>query len=121
MLYIFLDESGDLGFNMTKSRTSKFFIVTMVCTDQKRIADRIISRTFKSLPLSVRKSHSGVMHCIKEKDKTRELLFSLFAQTNGQIYSIILDKRNIYAKLKDEKHILYNLICNVLLNKIINN
>jgi len=27
--YIFLDESGDLGFDFTKKRTSKFFVVTM--------------------------------------------------------------------------------------------
>ena len=32
MTYIFLDESGDLGFNFRKKKTSKYFIVTFLFT-----------------------------------------------------------------------------------------
>lgn len=30
MAYIFLDESGDLGFNFNKKGTSKFFLITFL-------------------------------------------------------------------------------------------
>ncbi|MCH9022682.1 MAG: DUF3800 domain-containing protein [Planctomycetes bacterium] len=34
-MYIYLDESGDLGFDFTKDKTSKVFVVTMlVCRTQ---------------------------------------------------------------------------------------
>ncbi len=119
MVYIFLDESGDLGFDFSKAKTSRYFLVTMLSTQHKRSIENIIKKIFKSLPEKVRKSHSGVFHCVKEKDETRKKLFELFAATPDKVYSIIVDKRKIHAKLKDEKHILYNLITNVLLDRIL--
>lgn len=35
MAYIFLDESGDLGFDFRKKKTSKVFIVTCLFTESK--------------------------------------------------------------------------------------
>jgi hypothetical protein len=36
MAYIFLDESGDLGFNFKKKKTSKIFVVTCLFTENKK-------------------------------------------------------------------------------------
>jgi hypothetical protein len=32
-MYIFLDESGDLGFDFTKRKTSKFFVMTLLVSE----------------------------------------------------------------------------------------
>ncbi|MCK4635926.1 MAG: DUF3800 domain-containing protein [Candidatus Moranbacteria bacterium] len=44
MAYIFLDESGDLGFDFSKQKTSKFFIVTCIFTNNKRPIEKIIKK-----------------------------------------------------------------------------
>ena len=35
MAYIFMDESGDLGFNFKKAKTSKNFIITFLFVAEK--------------------------------------------------------------------------------------
>lgn len=42
MAYIFLDESGDLGFDFIKKKTSKFFIVTCLFTESKTPIEKIV-------------------------------------------------------------------------------
>ncbi len=46
--YIFIDESGDLGFNFKKNKTSKYFIVTFILSKDKGVLDKIIKKVFKS-------------------------------------------------------------------------
>jgi hypothetical protein len=40
-MYIFLDESGDLGFN---PRSSKWFLFTLVVVDDQRKLERVIKK-----------------------------------------------------------------------------
>jgi len=47
MAYIFLDESGDLGFK--KSNSSNYFIVTFLFVESKRAIEKVVSLTHKSL------------------------------------------------------------------------
>ncbi|MBI5221243.1 MAG: DUF3800 domain-containing protein, partial [Candidatus Magasanikbacteria bacterium] len=35
MSFIFLDESGDLGFDFTKNKTSKFFVISFLFVKNK--------------------------------------------------------------------------------------
>jgi len=49
MSYIFLDESGDLGFNFQKKKTSKFFIVTCLFTENKRPIEKVVRKTHLEL------------------------------------------------------------------------
>jgi len=44
MPYIFLDESGDLGFDFSKKRTSKYFIITCLFATNKRPIEKIVSK-----------------------------------------------------------------------------
>jgi hypothetical protein len=46
MAYIFLDESGDLGFRPT---SSKWFLFTIVLTDDHKKIERVIKNIRKGL------------------------------------------------------------------------
>ncbi len=41
MAYVFLDESGDLGFNFKKKKTSKIFVVTCLFAENKKLIEKI--------------------------------------------------------------------------------
>lgn len=118
MAYIFLDESGDLGFNFSKKRTSNYFVVTFLFTQNKRPIEKVVKKVFKSLPDKVRKKHSGCLHAVKEKPHTRLKLLNLLTQEDIAIFSIYLNKRKVYTKLQDEKHVLYNYVTNILLDRL---
>jgi len=49
MSFVFLDESGDLGFDFTKKKTSKFFVVTCLVVENKRPIEKIVSKTHSEL------------------------------------------------------------------------
>jgi hypothetical protein len=118
MAYIFLDESGDLGFAFKKKGTSSYFVVTLLFAVQRRPIEKIVKKTFLSLPKKVQKKHTGCLHAVKERPKTRLKLLSLLNQKDISIVAIFLNKKKVYTRLHDEKHVLYNYVTNILLDRI---
>lgn len=115
-----MDESGDLGFNFKKSKTSRFFIVTFVFVKEKNNINNIVKKIFKDFTKTEVKNHTGTLHAYKENPKTRKKLLNLFHQKKiGDIVVIYLDKNKLYTRLQDQKHILYNYITNILLGRVL--
>lgn len=118
MGYIFMDESGDLGFDFTKKKTTKFFIITFLFVDNKRPIEKIVRKTHSELRKKYKKK-TGVLHATKEKPLTRQrLLKNLAEREDYYIMTIYLNKKKVYTKLQDEKNVLYNYVTNILLDRI---
>ncbi len=49
MAYIFMDESGCLGFDFTKPKTSKHFIASFLLSSDKKSLDRVVKKTFRAI------------------------------------------------------------------------
>lgn len=45
MPYIFMDESGDLGFDFGKSGTTKCFVITLVFAKNKRPIEKCVKKS----------------------------------------------------------------------------
>jgi len=117
MSYIFLDESGDLGFDFSKKRTSKYFLITCLFAPKKRPIEKIVSKTFSEIQKKYKK-RGGILHAHFEKDITRKRLLLRLAKKDCHIMTIFLDKKRVYTKIKNERIILYNFIANILLDRI---
>ncbi len=120
MQYIFLDESGDLGFN-PKKKNSKFFVITILFTQNKKPSEKIVKKIHKTLRKRVKKLSGGILHSYKEKPITRKRLLKSIVETECSIMTIFLNKSKVYTYLKDEKHVLYNYVVNILLDRIMTN
>lgn len=118
MAYIFLDESGDLGFNFSKSKTSKYFIITLLFLSRKDGIEKIVKKIFKSFTPKERKYHGGTLHAFREKHKTRTKLLTMLCEKDVSIVSLYLNKNKVYAKLRESKHELYNYVTNIVLDRI---
>ena len=119
MAYIFMDESGDLGFNEQKEKTSKNFIIAFLFSQNKNILDKIVKKVFNALPQNIKKKHSGTFHCYKEQPKVRLKLLSLLKDKKDiSIMIIRLNKGNVWTDLRQENSILYNYVVNILLNRV---
>ncbi|GAB6271000.1 MAG TPA: hypothetical protein DHO02_04665 [Syntrophaceae bacterium] len=116
-MYLFMDESGCLGFEFHKKKTSKYFVVTCLFAPSKRPLEKIVKKVHGGLRQQLHK-HSGVLHCNKEKPATRQRLLKLLSEKDCAIMAIYLNKRKVYTRLQDEKHVLYNYVTNILLDRI---
>jgi hypothetical protein len=119
MAYIFLDESGDLGFNFKKKGTSSVFVVTFLFIDgPKKPIEKIVSKTHAELSKKIR-GQIGVLHATNERPITRQrLLKRLMEKDDCSIMTIYLNKKKVFTKLHDEKQVLYNYVTNILLDRI---
>jgi hypothetical protein len=118
MSYIYLDESGDLGFNFDKKKTSKYFVIACLFVKEKRPIEKIIKKIFSNFSKKEVKIHGGVIHAYKEKSSTKTKILTLLSRKDISIISIYLNKSKVYTKLQDEKHVLYNYVANILLDRI---
>lgn len=119
MGYIFLDESGDLGFDFEKKKTSKYFIITFLFSKNKKILESIVKKIFKGFTKTELRSHAGILHAFKEQPKTRQKLLRMFSEKMaGDVIVITLNKKKVYTNLRDEKQILYNYVANILLDRV---
>ncbi|MFA6022735.1 MAG: DUF3800 domain-containing protein [Candidatus Pacearchaeota archaeon] len=116
MKYIFLDESGELGFK--SSYSSKYFIITLLSCDEgeiyslrriiKKVRQKIIKKKIKKYP-EIKGNNSS--------DKIRKEVLERFVKTNSEVFAIILDKSKVYEYLKGKKDKLYNYISNLILTE----
>ncbi|MCR4324621.1 MAG: DUF3800 domain-containing protein [Candidatus Curtissbacteria bacterium] len=117
MAYIFLDESGDLGFN-SKKKNSKFFVITAVSIEDKKPLEKVVKKVHSQLRKKVKKLSGGVLHSYKEKPRTRLSLLKLLNKKEITIMTIYLNKEKVYTRLRQQKHVLYNYVTNILLDRI---
>lgn len=115
MTFVFLDESGDLGFDFSKKRTSKLFVITLLFSTEKKHLEKCVKKTFRA----IRKKHhkTGILHAFKETPATRRRLLGCLCQKDCAIFTIYLNKKKVYSKLQDEKSVLYNYVTNILLDR----
>lgn len=114
-----MDESGDLGFNFKKRKTSQYFIIAFIFVSNKSPLEKIIKRIFKGFTEKELRNHGGVLHAYKESKKTIQKVLKIFHEKKaGNIITIYVNKKKVYTKLHDEKHILYNYVTNILLDRV---
>jgi hypothetical protein len=118
MAFIFLDESGDLGFNFSKKGTSKFFVVTFLFAPDGRSAiEKVVKKTHSELKKKIKRKMS-VLHAVNEKPITRQRLLKRISEKDCTIMAIYLNKSKVFTKLQDEKQVLYNYVTNILLDRV---
>lgn len=114
MVYVYLDESGDLGFG--KEGSSDFFVITLLLIEDptplkrlvKKIRQRKLKRNLKELP-EIKANNSD--------ETVRKRFLRDLAKEEIEIHCIILDKNKVYDYLKKEKEKLYNYVSGIILTE----
>jgi len=124
MAIIYFDESGDLGFDKHKSKSSKYFVITCLITSDGGITNKIIKKAFRKIKGNKRKSISNKgqsLHANKESAKIRLFVLDLISKEKDSftIATLVLNKKDVYNKLHNKKHELYNYISNIILDRIL--
>jgi Protein of unknown function (DUF3800) len=123
MWYLYLDESGDLGFDFVNKKPSKFFTVAILAIhgigNNRKIskAVKIVLRR-KLNPESKRKR---IVEELKGEATTLEIKKYFYKQVEDiefNIYSMTLNKLRVYEKLAHDKSRVYNFIARQVFDHI---
>lgn len=117
MLYLYLDESGDLGFDFFAKKPSRHFTVCVLkfqgTDDRKKIA-KAVKRT-----LQKKTAHSvHELKGAKTSIEVKKFFYQRAAGVSFEIYALTLNKRRVYEHLTREKDRLYNYVARLVLDQI---
>jgi hypothetical protein len=119
---IFLDESGDLGFD--KAGSSSYFVVTLlVCHSQEAAVHirKAVDRTLKNkLRRGNPKSHPSELKGSKTEDEILSYFFRQLPADGFHLYAVILNKERVYGHLrtKQGRKKLYNFMAKFVIQKV---
>ena len=124
-MFIYLDESGDLGFNFEKRKTTKKFVITLlVCNSDvaRKELDKAVRRTLKN-KLNRKKKNSRFITELKGTATTVEVkkyFFRNIKTNRWAIYSLILNKIRVEKQLQTKigKKKMYNFLARFLIEKL---
>jgi hypothetical protein len=120
-MHIFIDESGDLGFDFSKPGTSKkFTIALLVCENEKtrKIIEKAIKQTIRRKIFSSTKAKNfHELKASKTSLKVKKYFLSLMPDSGWHLYAITINKLNVkdHLKTKTGKNKLYNYLTKELL------
>lgn len=121
---IFLDESGDLGFDFQCKRPSDFFTITLLVCEDRRALDAFRTAVRRTLKNKVnRKRKKRPIQELHGSDTSLPVK-SYFARhmpaAGWRIYSVTLNKRRVQSHLttRQGKKKLYNFLARFLLQKL---
>jgi len=115
MAYIFLDESGDLGFG---ARSSKWFLFTILLVNNHRRIEKVVKKIKRGLS---KKYKIKELHAYHSNAITKNRMLKKLAEIDDlKIMTIILNKSKVHINLRNQKNYLYNYTANILLDRLYN-
>ena len=119
MAYIYMDESGDLTFNW-KVWTSKFFNITFLYVQNKRVADSVIKKLHQWKLWRWEKITDNFFHSCHERKETVLKWLQIISKKDLYIMNLSINKNKFQINSDIDKHDLYNKAVDELINFVIN-
>jgi hypothetical protein len=121
--FLYLDESGDLGFDFVNKKPSRFFVITILAVEGQDANRQLIKAVKKTIrrKLNPRGKRSRIAEELKGTGTTLEVKRYFYEQVQDidfKLYTIILNKRRVFENLADHKARVYNYVSRILLEKI---
>lgn len=113
-MFIYLDESGDLGFG---PKASKYFVIAAILTENPLPAQKCITKIRKERLKTKYKEISELKYHNSDNIIRRRIL-QCITKTDVNIAYAILRKRQVNENLRSKKNILYNFLCGSLIGKM---
>ena len=119
MLYLYLDESGDLGFDFVNKKPTDFFAVSILAIDEQN-ANRQLSNAVKMV-LRRKSTKTNKLRELKGSltpFNIKTYLYKKIKDMDFALYTVILDKKKSYKSLWNDKERIYSHIAYLVLEKI---
>ena len=120
MLYLYLDESGDLGFDFVNKKPSKFFTITILVISGSDQNKKLLNAVDKTLKRKLNSKNREYFE-LKGATTTFEIKKYFYAQVKDikfDLYSVTIDKKRSLWKLVENKARIYNFIARTVIDQI---
>lgn len=123
MWYLYLDESGDLGFDFVNKKPSRFFTVAVLAVqgvEENRKLSKAIRVTLrrKLNPPGHRQRMVAELKGTGTSFEVKRYFYKQAREVSFGVYSITLNKRKVYERLTNDKARIYNFVTRQVLDKI---
>jgi len=108
--FIYLDESGDLGF---KKGSSKYFVISFIAMDTK--TNLLLKRRIREIKQKYKINKNVEIKGNNSNHHFRIDILNEICSLPIEIYSITVNKQGIYNSLREDTNILYNYMTNLIL------
>jgi hypothetical protein len=117
-VFIYLDETGDLGFDFTKPKTTRFFVVTLLLVrhqEANTTVRKAIERTLKRKLPKTKKGRPSELKGSKTSLAVKRYFYRQLQEVDFQLYT--LDKQRLPEHLREAPDRLYNYMARFLLER----
>lgn len=122
MLYLFLDESGDLGFDFVQKKPSEHFVVTILAIkgdDNRKKLAKAVSRTLrKKLNPKNKAKAPQELKGMGTSLAVKRYFMKQAESIDFKLYAVIIPKKKLFFKLAEDKTKIYDLITHKLLEHV---
>lgn len=118
MLFLYLDESGDLGFDFFTKKPSKYITVAVMVVrghENRRKMAKAVKRTLQN---KFSKHKSPELKGSKTSIEIKKYFYRYVESVSFEIYALTLNKRRVYDHLSQDKDRVYNFIARKVLDVI---
>ena len=106
IMYVFVDESGDLGFS---GRASRFFVVAYVFLDEPWVVRKFVRRILKRLHRG-RKYTGSELKFSNSSHEVRQIVLRKLRKVDWETGLIVLEKVKVKEELRRDLNRLYNYV-----------
>jgi hypothetical protein len=122
MLYLYLDESGDTGFDFINKKPSKFFTITILAISDTKQNRKLIKAVKKTIGIKLNRKNRSYSEL---KGATtvlavKKYFFNQVKDIPFNLYALTIDKKN-FINFEADKHRLYNFITRTVIDQVITN
>lgn len=112
-MYLYLDESGDLGFNF-KGGSSRYFVVALLLAKDPKPLGRCLKKA-RHPKLGKDLKERPELKASQTSEKIQKIVLRCIAQKEVEIHTIVMYKPRVRKYLREEKEKLYNYVCGLLI------
>jgi len=116
MLYLYLDESGDLGFDFVNKKPSAYFTVCVLAV-KGQDNDRKMAALMRN---AVRKLGAAAQE-LKGSNTSLEAKLHLYekvSRVDFKLYAVTLNKKKLCARLAEDKERIYNYVARLAVEQV---
>ncbi|MEW6586069.1 MAG: DUF3800 domain-containing protein [Nitrospirota bacterium] len=118
MLYLYLDESGDLGFDFFAKKPSKYFTVAILAIKEVEHNRALLKAVKKTIYRKMERRSSRELKGSHIHIGVKRYFYNLVSSLPFDIYALTLNKRRVYSELAQKKDRVYNFIARNVLDQV---
>lgn len=125
MLFLYLDESGDLGFDFVNAKPSRYFTITILAVRGRESHRKLLRAVRKTLVRKLNRSHAKSRHVQELKGigttlPIKQYFLRLMEGVDCQLYALTIDKKQVVTALErfGERDRLYGHLAQQLVSQL---